>query len=104
MNIKVKMGRDGEIQETQTAIPIKGVGGALGRHAVASLANLINALKEKKTAGDITAHYYIICGFATCCESCGFMTEESTDDVMHLVEHLINKELERAEREGGGRE
>lgn len=98
MNIRIKMGRDREIQETQTAIPLKGAGGALGRHAVMNLANLINALKEKKTAQDITTHYCIICGFVGCCESCGFLTEESADDVMHLVEHLVNKELERAER------
>ena len=98
MNIRIKMGRDGEIQETQTAIPLKGAGGALGRYAVTKLTNLINALNEKKTERDIVTHYHIICGFAICCESCGFLTEESTDVVMHLVEQLVNKELERAER------
>lgn len=48
-----------------------------------------------KTEQDVVTHYHIICGFATCCELCGFMTEKSTNDLMHMVEHLVENELAR---------
>ena len=83
-------------------IPIEGKGGELGRQMVINLMNLINGLKLQETEEDVIRHYYIICGFATCCEMSGFLTEESANDVMHVAEHLAEVEVERAQREGKG--
>lgn len=99
MRIKTRVNGSGEIQETQTMIPIEGAGGELGRKMVINLTNLISGLKLKKTEEDVVRHYYIICGFATCCQMSGFLTEESTNDVMHIVEHLVDMEIKRAQGE-----
>ncbi len=85
-------------------IPIEGAGGELGRQMVVNLTNLISGLRLQKTEEDIVKHYYIICGFATCCEMSGFLTEESTNDVMHLVEHIVDMEIARAQKEEKGRQ
>lgn len=103
MRSKTIVNSKGEPQATRVEIPIKGVGGALGMSAVANLTKLINGLKNMKTEQDVITHYYIICGFATCCQLCGFMTEKSTDDLMHLVEHMVDNELVRVAAEGEGR-
>lgn len=104
MRIKIRASGSGEIQETQTMIPIEGAGGELGRQMVVNLTNLISGLRLQKTEEDIVKHYYIICGFATCCEMSGFLTEESTNDVMHLVEHIVDMEIARAQKEEKGRQ
>ena len=85
----------GEPQATRIEIPIEGGGGALGMQAVTNLTALISGLKNMKTEQEVVTHYHIICGFATCCEVCGFMTEKSTNDLMHMVEHLVENELAR---------
>lgn len=102
MRINARTNRKGEIQEIQTVIPIEGAGGELGRQMVINLTKLISGLKLQKTEEDVIRHYYIICGFATCCEMSGFLTEESTNDVMHIVERIVDMEVKRAQREGEG--
>ena len=95
MRSKTIVNGKGEPQATRIEIPIEGGGGALGMQAVTNLTALISGLKNMKTEQDVVTHYHIICGFATCCEVCGFMTEKSTNDLMHMVEHLVENELAR---------
>lgn len=95
MRVKTIVNGKGEPQATEIAIPIEGTGGELGQRAVINLTSLISGLKTMKTKQDVVTHYYIICGFATCCELCRFMTEKSTNDLMHMVEHLVENELAR---------
>ena len=102
MRSKTITNSKGEPQATRIEIPIEGAGGELGQRAVINLTSLIAGLKNMKTEQDIIAHYYMICGFAACCQQCGFMTEKSTDDLMHMVEHLTDNELARATAEGKG--
>lgn len=102
MRSKTIVNSKGEPQATQIEIPIEGGGGVLGKRAVINLTALISKLKDMKTEQDIIAHYYMICGFAACCQQCGFLTEKSTNDLMHMVEHLVENELARVEAEGKG--
>ena len=95
MRSKTIVNGKGEPQATRIEIPIEGSGGALGMQAVTNLTALISGLKNMKTEQEVVTHYHIICGFATCCEVCGFMTEKSTNDLMHMVEHLVENELTR---------
>ena len=95
MRSKTIVNGKGEPQATRIEIPIEGGGGALGMQAVTNLTALISGLKNMKTEQEVVTHYHIICGFATCCEVCGFMTEKSTNDLMHMVEHLVENELTR---------
>ena len=95
MRSKTIVNGKGEPQATRIEIPIEGGGGALGMQAVTNLTALISGLKNMKTEQEVVTHYHIICGFATCCEVCGFMTEKSTNDLMHMVEHLVENELAR---------
>lgn len=88
MRVKTIVNGKGEPQATEIAIPIEGAGGELGKRAVINLTSLISGLKSMKTEQDIVTHYHIICGFASCCETCGFMTEKSTNDLMHIGSHL----------------
>lgn len=104
MRIKTKVNSAGEIQETQTLIPVEGAGGEMGRQAVINLTKLISGLKAMETEEDVVRHYYIICGFATCCQMCGFLTEKSTDDVMHMVEHFVDIEMARAKKKEGDKQ
>lgn len=103
MRSKTIVNGKGEPQATRIEIPIEGGGGALGKQAVINLTKLISGLKAMKTEQDVVTHYHIICGFATCCQSCGFLTEKSTNDLMHMVEHLADNELirVRAAAKGG---
>lgn len=96
MRSKTIVNSKGEQIVKKIEIKIKGTGGETGKKANVNLISLINGLKEMKTQEEITTHYLIIAGFATCCEVCGFMSEESTNEVMHLVEYLVEKELARA--------
>lgn len=93
MRSKTIVNGKGEPQATRIEIPIEG--GELGQRAVINLISLISGLKTMKTEQEVVTHYHIICGFATCCELCGFMTEKSTNDLMHMVEHLVENELAR---------
>ena len=95
MRVKTMVDRKGKPQATEIVIPIEGTGGELGKKAVINLTSLISGLKTMETEQDVVTHYHIICGFATCCELCGFMTEKSTNDLMHMVEHLVENELAR---------
>ena len=95
MRSKTIVNGKGEPQATRIEIPIEGGGGALGMQAVTNLTALISGLKNMKTEQEVVTHYHIICGFATCCKVCGFMTEKSTNDLMHMVEHLVENELAR---------
>lgn len=104
MRTKTIINSKGEPQATHIEIPIEGAGGKLGEMAVINLTSLIAGLKGMKTEQDIVTHYHIICGFATCCQLCGFMTEKSTDDLMHMVEHLVENELARTEAAEKGRQ
>lgn len=96
MKIKTVVNNEGEQQRTRIEIPIEGNGGALGMHAVQGLVNLIGALKDQKTPKDVQEHWYIITGFASCCEYCNFLTEKSMDDLMHVAEELAENEYKRA--------
>ena len=102
MRSKTLTNSKGEPQATRIEIPLEGIGGKLGQRAVINLTSLIDGLKNMKTEQEVVTHYHIICGFATCCEVCGFMTEKSTNDLMHMVEHLVEYELARVEAEGKG--
>lgn len=102
MRSKTIVNGKGEPQAKRIEIPIAGGGGVLGQQAVINLIQLINGLKAMKTEQDVVAHYHIICGFATCCETCGFMTEKSTNDLMHMVEHLADNELIRVKEAAKG--
>lgn len=104
MRSKTIVNGKGEPQATRIEIPIEGSGGALGMQAVTNLTALISGLKNMKTEQEVVTHYHIICGFVTCCEVCGFMTEKSTNDLMHMVEHLVENELARVEAQKGGQE
>lgn len=97
MRSKTIINSKGEPQATRVEIPIEGGGGELGKLAVINLTALISGLKDMETQEDVIAHYYMICGFASCCQQCGFLSEKSTDDLMHMVEHLVDNELKRAE-------
>lgn len=103
MRTKTVINAKGERQATRIEIPVEGSGGALGMHAVESLTKLISATKSMEKPEDVVAHWYVISGFAMCCQSCGFLTEKSTDDIMHMAEELTNIELERAERQQAGK-
>lgn len=100
MRSKTIVNSKGEPQATRIEIPIEGSGGTLGKMAVINLTALISGLKEMKTEQDIIARYYMICGFAVCCQKCGFLTEKSTDDLMHITENLADNELARVAAEG----
>lgn len=105
MKSKTIVNGKGEPQATRIEIQIEGVGGELGKQAVINLTALINGLKDMKTERDVITHYYVICGFAICCNQCGFITEKSADDLMDMVEHLVDNELIRvAAAEKGGQE
>lgn len=70
-------------------------GGALGRTAVDYLNELIGEIKGKNTQLDIIAHYYMIYGFLSCCLRCGFITEESADELMVMVNKMTDHEIGR---------
>lgn len=95
MRSKTIVNGKGEPQATRIEIPIEGAGGELGQQAVINLTTLINTLKDMKTEQEVVARYYTICGFAICCNQCGFITEKSADDLMNMVEHLVDNELAR---------
>lgn len=95
MKTKMIVNNEGEQQAVRVEIPIEGGGGELGQHAVTNLVALIGGLKDMETEEDLKTHFYMICGYASCCMNCGFMTEKSTDDVMHLAEHLAENEYIR---------
>lgn len=99
MKIKAVADAKGEIAKTQIEIPIKGSGGSLGINAILNLTKLIEALKGLKTVDEVVHHWYVICGYAICCQQCGFITEESMDDLMHMVECLVDNELEKVNSE-----
>lgn len=102
MRSKTIINSKGEPYATRIEIPIDGAGGELGQRAVINLTQLIAGLQNMKTEREVVTHYHIICGFATCCEVCGFVTKKSTNDLMHMVEHLVENELARVEAEGKG--
>ena len=43
----------------------------------------------------------MVYGWGACCQHCGFLTEKSTDDVMHMAEELAEIESKRIEEETG---
>lgn len=43
----------------------------------------------------------MVYGWGACCKHCGFLTEKSTDDVMHMAEELAEIESKRIEKETG---
>lgn len=105
MRVKTVINSRGEQQGSRIEIPLQGKGGALGIHAVENLTKLIDGLKSMEKPEDVIAHWYLISGFAMCCQCCGFLTEQSTDDLMHAVEALADIELVRAKAaEKGGQE
>ncbi len=99
MKLKTIVNGQGEPQKTQVEIPVEGTGGELGIRATMNLTALISGLKNMKTGQDVITHYHIICGFATCCQVCGFLTEKSLNDIMHMTEYLAENELARVEAE-----
>lgn len=95
MRVKTIVNSKGEPYITRTEIPIEVAGGELGKKAVVNLCALIKELQTMKTEQDVLTHYLIISGFAACCEVCGFMTEESTNDLIHMAERLVENRLEK---------
>lgn len=102
MKVKTVINSKGEQMKSQIEIPLEGSGGELGKQAVMNLISLTDGLKNMKTVQDVAMHYYIIFGFAMCCQSCGFLTEKSTDDFLQMVDHLASNELVRAGEEAKG--
>lgn len=102
MNIKTVVNSKGEPQASQIMIPLEGSGGETGKKAVLFLTRLIESIKETKTEQQVAEYYYIICGYAICCKECGFLTEKSLDDLMHLVEHIVDLEVHRTGVAGKG--
>ena len=43
----------------------------------------------------------MVYSWGACCQHCGFLTEKSTDDVMHMAEELAEIESKRIEEETG---
>lgn len=101
MKIKTMVNGKGEPQASRIEIAIQGSGGELGMQAVRNLIALIDGIKDMETEEDVIKHYYIISGFAICCNQCGFLSEKSTDDLMHMVEGLVDNELVRVAEETG---
>lgn len=99
MNQKIIINSKGEQQASRIEVPIEGGGGALGMQAVEELIALVSGLKNMKTPEEVGSHWHVICGFALCCKSCGFLIEKSADDLMHLVEELAAIEYDRAEQQ-----
>lgn len=100
MNVKTIVNGKGETQATHIEIPINGSGGKLGMHAVENLVSLISMFKDMSTKKEIHAQIYVIYGYATCCQLCGFMSRENMDDIMNIAKDLADNELIRV-REGG---
>lgn len=101
MRVKVEMNSKGEVKAHRIEIPIQGGGGELGQHAVAGLVSLISNLKEMKTERELEQLLSMVYGWGACCKHCGFLTEKSTDDVMHMAEELAEIESKRIEKETG---
>lgn len=93
--VKTIVNQKGETMASRIEIPIEGSYSELTEKAVISLTSLMNGLKEMKTEKGIVTHYHIICGFLACCELCGFLTEQSTNDLMQTVKYLVENELAR---------
>lgn len=102
MNVKTIVNGKGEPQARRIEIEIEGGGGETGKRAVVMLTMLINNLKNAKTVKELDESLYVIFGFALCCRECGFMTEKSTDELMHLVEHAAENEAIRIEEQNHG--
>lgn len=101
MRVKVEMNSKGEVKAHRIEIPIQGGGGELGQHAVTGLVSLISNLKEMKTERELERLLSMVYGWGACCQHCGFLTEKSTDDVMHMAEELAEIESKRIEEETG---
>lgn len=95
MKVKTIVNGKGEPQARQIEIQIEGSGGELGKRAVIMLSMLINGLKDTKTEEELYEHLYVVFGFALCCQECGFMTEKSTAELMHMAEHAAENEAIR---------
>lgn len=98
MKVKTIVNSKGEPQASKIVIPMEGSLGKTGKQAMTYLTMLINSIQETKTEEEIFEYYYIIAGYAICCKECGFLTEKSLDDLMHLLEHIIDIESERVDR------
>lgn len=95
MKVKTIVNSKGEPQVSKIMIPLEGSGGETGKQAVLFLTRLIESIKETETQQQVVEYYYIITGYAICCKECGFLTEKSLDDLMHLVEHIVDLEMGR---------
>lgn len=95
MEVKTIVNSKGEPQASKIMIPLEGSGGETGKQAIVFLTRLITSIQETKTEQQVVEYYYIIAGYAICCKECGFLTEKSLDDLMHLVEHIVDNELIR---------
>lgn len=95
MNVKTIVNSKGEPQASKIMIPLEGSGGEKGKQAIVYLTRLITSIQETKAEEQVVEYYYIIAGYAICCKECGFLTEKSLDDLMHLVEHIVDNELIR---------
>lgn len=95
MKIKTIVNGKGEPQVSEMIFTLDGGGGETGKLAVTFLTQLIDSIKGAKTEPEVVEYYYIIAGFALCCKECGFLTEESLDKLMHVVEHIVDIELLR---------
>lgn len=102
MKVQTIVNSKGEPQVSKIMIPLEGGGGAAGRQAVTKLTEFIEGIKGAKTGEEVLIHYYAICGYGICCKDCGFLTEKSLDDLMHMVEHIVKNELHRVDAAGEG--
>lgn len=102
MKVETIVNSKGDPQASKIMIPLEGGGGAAGRQAVTKLTKYIEGIKGAKTGEEVLIHYYSIVGYGLCCRDCGFLTEKSLDDLMHLVEHIVENELDRVSAAGEG--
>lgn len=58
-------------------------------------------VKVMKTERELEQLLSMVYGWGACCKHCGFLTEKSTDDVMHMAEELAEIESKRIEKETG---
>jgi len=101
MRVKVEMNSKGEVKAHRIEIPIQGGGGELGQHAVAGLVSLISSLKEMKTEQELEQLLSVVYSWGACCKHCSFLTEKSTDDIIHMAEELAEIESKRIGKETG---
>lgn len=97
MKIMTSVNSKGELGVMCMTVRLRGSGGELGEKAVKGLSPLIKELREAETEEKIIKSACVILGYTSCCLLCGFLDEESADNLMEMVEHMSEKVLRRAQ-------